>query len=126
MKEPYRKGEQRIHPGFESCGQHREMSDEGRQRYHWAGQLSFEKPLVQDTNFIPRGGGQHGDSGFFDNVLHDWALKFVEHRVADRRMLRLIQKWFEGRNIGGRPVAGGGVGYTAGIGLAQETRERAG
>ena len=24
---------------------------------------------------------------------HDWALKFVEHRVADRRMLRLIQKW---------------------------------
>ncbi len=30
--------------------------------------------------------------GFFDNVSHDWALKFVEHCVADRRMLRLIRK----------------------------------
>src|SRR6202158_3692854 len=33
--------------------------------------------------------------GFFDNVSHDWALKFIEHRVADRRMLRLIQKWLK-------------------------------
>jgi RNA-directed DNA polymerase len=31
--------------------------------------------------------------GFFDNLSHDWLLKFVQHRVADRRMLRLIQKW---------------------------------
>jgi RNA-directed DNA polymerase len=33
--------------------------------------------------------------GFYDNVSHEWALKFVEHRVADRRMLRLIQKWLK-------------------------------
>ena len=33
--------------------------------------------------------------GFFDHVSHDWALKFIEHRVADRRMLRLIQKWLK-------------------------------
>src|SRR6266478_616576 len=33
--------------------------------------------------------------GFFDNVSHDWALKFVEHRVADLRMLGLIQKWLK-------------------------------
>jgi group II intron reverse transcriptase/maturase len=33
--------------------------------------------------------------GFFDNVSHEWALKFIEHRVADRRMLRLIQKWLK-------------------------------
>ena len=33
--------------------------------------------------------------GFFDNVSHDWALQFIEHRVADRRMLRLIQKWLK-------------------------------
>ena len=31
--------------------------------------------------------------GFFDNLSHEWAMKFVEHRVADRRILRLIQKW---------------------------------
>ena len=24
--------------------------------------------------------------GFFDNVSHEWTLKFVEHRVADRRI----------------------------------------
>jgi group II intron reverse transcriptase/maturase len=33
--------------------------------------------------------------GFFDNVSHEWITKFIEHRVADRRMLRLIQKWLE-------------------------------
>ena len=33
--------------------------------------------------------------GFFDNVSHEWLLKFVEHRIADRRILRLIQKWLK-------------------------------
>ncbi len=33
--------------------------------------------------------------GFFDNLSHEWALKFIEHRVADRRILRLIQKWLK-------------------------------
>jgi RNA-directed DNA polymerase len=33
--------------------------------------------------------------GFFDNVSHEWLGKFVEHRVADRRILRLIQKWLQ-------------------------------
>ena len=31
--------------------------------------------------------------GFFDNLSHEWLIKFVEHRVADRRILRLIRKW---------------------------------
>jgi RNA-directed DNA polymerase len=29
---------------------------------------------------------------FFDNLRKDWLLKFVEQRVADQRILRLIQK----------------------------------
>jgi RNA-directed DNA polymerase len=33
--------------------------------------------------------------GFFDNLSHEWLLKFVQHRVADRRVLRLIQKWLK-------------------------------
>jgi RNA-directed DNA polymerase len=33
--------------------------------------------------------------GFFDNMSHEWIMKFIEHRVADRRMLRLIQKWLK-------------------------------
>ena len=36
-----------------------------------------------------------GHPGFFDNLSHEWALKFIEHRVADRRILRLIQKWLK-------------------------------
>src|SRR6516162_5554423 len=28
-------------------------------------------------------------------MSHEWTMKFVEHRVADRRMLRLIQKWLK-------------------------------
>jgi len=31
--------------------------------------------------------------GFFDNLDKSWLIKFVEHRVADPRVLRLIQKW---------------------------------
>jgi len=33
--------------------------------------------------------------GFFDNMSHEWTMQFIEHRVADRRMLRLIQKWLK-------------------------------
>ena len=33
--------------------------------------------------------------GFFDNMNHEWTKKFIEHRVADRRILRLIQKWLK-------------------------------
>src|SRR5215469_5211171 len=32
---------------------------------------------------------------FFDNLDKSWLVKFVEHRVADRRILRLIQKWLK-------------------------------
>jgi RNA-directed DNA polymerase len=31
--------------------------------------------------------------GFFDAIDHGWLTKFVEHRIGDRRVLRLIQKW---------------------------------
>jgi group II intron reverse transcriptase/maturase len=32
---------------------------------------------------------------FFDKVSHDWLNRFVEHRVGDRRILRLIRKWLK-------------------------------
>jgi RNA-directed DNA polymerase len=31
--------------------------------------------------------------GFFDTIDHGWLVKFVEHRIADQRVVRLIQKW---------------------------------
>src|SRR4051812_23020378 len=32
---------------------------------------------------------------FFDNLDKTWLIRFIEHRVADRRILRLIQKWLK-------------------------------
>ena len=34
-------------------------------------------------------------SSFFDEIDHDWMLKFLEHRIADRRTLGLIRKWLK-------------------------------
>ena len=31
--------------------------------------------------------------GYFDNINHEWLMKFVEHRIGDKRVLRLIRKW---------------------------------
>ncbi len=54
--------------------------------------------------------------GFFDGLSHEWLVKFVEHRVADRRVVRLIQKWLragvleDGKRIRveeGAPLSGG-------------------
>jgi RNA-directed DNA polymerase len=32
---------------------------------------------------------------FFDTVNHEWLIRFVEHRIGDRRIIRLIQKWLK-------------------------------
>ena len=32
---------------------------------------------------------------FFDNMDHEGTMKFVAHRVADHRVLRLIGKWLK-------------------------------
>ena len=39
------------------------------------------------------GGGGQSVEWFFDTIDHGWLIKFIEHRIADRRVLRLIQKW---------------------------------
>jgi group II intron reverse transcriptase/maturase len=31
--------------------------------------------------------------GFFDTIDHEWLIKFLEHRIGDHRVLRLIRKW---------------------------------
>src|SRR6476660_191088 len=32
---------------------------------------------------------------FFDEISHDWLIRFLEHRIGDRRIIRLIQKWLK-------------------------------
>lgn len=32
---------------------------------------------------------------FFDTIDHKWMMRFLEHRIMDRRLLRLIHKWLK-------------------------------
>lgn len=32
---------------------------------------------------------------FFGSVSHEWLVRFLEHRIADQRVLRLIRKWLK-------------------------------
>src|SRR5215218_1566373 len=54
---------------------------------------------------------------FFDTISHDWLVRFVEHRIGDRRVIRLLRKWLQagvledGRVI--ETVAGTPQGATA-------------
>ena len=43
---------------------------------------------------------------FFDEIDHDWMLKFLEHRIADRRLLAMIRKWLKAGVVdNGRRIA---------------------
>jgi group II intron reverse transcriptase/maturase len=33
--------------------------------------------------------------GFYDTIDHEWMLRFLEHRIADKRMLRLVRSWLK-------------------------------
>lgn len=48
---------------------------------------------------------------FFDQVDHDWLIRFLEHRIKDKRIIRLVKQWIkvghyddDGRHV--RSVAG--------------------
>jgi len=60
----------------------------GRSQHHaldalYAGLLTRKVNWVLDLDI----------RGFFDRLSHEWLVKFIEHRIADRRVVRLIQKW---------------------------------
>src|SRR5580700_12142180 len=59
MKEPYRKGESESILASSLAGDIARYRLKRRQRYWWAGLLSFEKPMEQDADSIPSGGRQH-------------------------------------------------------------------
>ena len=33
--------------------------------------------------------------GYFDSINHEWLMKFIERRISDGRILRLIKKWLK-------------------------------
>jgi len=46
-------------------------------------------------------------SAFFDTIDHEWMMKFLQHRIADKRILRLIKKWLKAGVIeDGKRIAG--------------------
>jgi group II intron reverse transcriptase/maturase len=55
--------------------------------------------------------------GFFDTLDHGWLVRFIEHRVADQRVVRLIRQWLsagvleDGRRTRGQvgAVQGGSI-----------------
>jgi len=53
-------------------------------------------------------------AGFFDTVNHEWLLRFVEHRIADRRVTRLIRKWLKAGVMEDDVVTPGTVGTPQG------------
>lgn len=32
---------------------------------------------------------------FFDRINHNWLIRFLEHRIGDRRIIRLVRKWLK-------------------------------
>jgi len=60
----------------------------GRSQHHaldalYAGLLTRKVSWVLDLDI----------RGFFDTIDHGWLVKFLEHRIGDQRIVRLIQKW---------------------------------
>ena len=33
--------------------------------------------------------------GFFDAIDHEWLIKFIEHRIGDKRVIRHVKKWLK-------------------------------
>jgi group II intron reverse transcriptase/maturase len=51
---------------------------------------------------------------FFGTLVHEWLVKFVEHRVGDQRVVRLIQKWLNAGVLEDGTVTRGEVGAVQG------------
>src|ERR1700739_4803479 len=53
---------------------------------------------------------------FFGSVSQEWLVRFLEHRIGDKRIIRLIQKWLKAGILedGGAKASGTGTGQGAG------------
>jgi RNA-directed DNA polymerase len=60
-----------------------------------------------------RGDGQFVDASY-DAMSHAWIMRFLEHRIADKRILRLIAKWLKVGIIEDGRVTRGQVGAPQG------------
>jgi group II intron reverse transcriptase/maturase len=54
---------------------------------------------------------------YFGSMSHEWLVKFIEHRIGDRRVIRLVQKWLKAGVLeeGVRVVSDDGVPQGAAV-----------
>ena len=55
---------------------------------------------------------------FFDSVDHEWLVRMLEHRIGDRRILRLIRRWLTAGVLEGGEVVAVDTGTPQGSGLS--------
>ena len=55
--------------------------------------------------------------GFFDAMAHSWIIRFLEHRIVDKRILRLVAKWLKVGIVEDGRVTRGERGAPQGAGL---------
>lgn len=51
---------------------------------------------------------------FFDSMSHEWLVRFVEHRIGDARMIRLIRKWLKAGVMDGKEWSSSDTGSPQG------------
>lgn len=52
--------------------------------------------------------------GFFDNIDHEWMIKFLEHDIADKNFIRYIKRFFDRWSHGRRKKTGNRTGGSTG------------
>jgi len=62
----------------------------GRGQHHALDALAFGITRTK-VNYIL----DYDVRSFFDSVSHEWLLRFIEHRIGDPRVIRLIRKWLK-------------------------------
>jgi len=72
MQESYKKGESEsiLAPSLTDGVARRRPKR--RQGYRWAGLLSFEKPMEQDADSVPKGGRQHDNHANRKWIVRSW------------------------------------------------------
>jgi len=55
---------------------------------------------------------------FFDSVDHEWLMRMIEHRIADRRVLVLIRKWLKAGVLDGGEWKETDIGTPQGSGIS--------
>jgi len=60
----------------------------------------------------------------FGSFSHEWMVQFLQHRIGDRRVLRLIKKWLRAGVLEEGEWVGDGKGDSAGLGDFAAARER--